>query len=780
MKLLKVRSLQSKILILFIFLLLIVQLVSFFSTYQASQKLERTQLNNRITNATNVFKTQINNRRYYLSAFAETAAKDYGLKSVLEEDNKSFLIALNNHRKRINSNLAMAFDMNGIVFAQLVTYQTPDGKEKVKIGAGQGQLFDQQNDFIDEDNAQLVKLNGQLYQLSLAAIKSGDRTIGWIGFGYLIDTELAQELATLTDVNIAFAIESDTGYLITANSAEERYPIDSNLFSAIIKKTEKHYVYQQYSLGSVGSDKLIALLFKSKVDVLKTVGVQWGNLVVLIILTLVLSIISALAIAKSITRPITQLVSQVKAITHGDYDGNVAVEGSEELYQLSNEFNHMTKAIVSREETISFQAFHDPLSKLPNRNALINELNKRKASNLDFLVIQTCFIGAADITDTLGYKVSDDVVLQVSNRMLKSQLPIACFHLGNENFVLLVENQAVSPLIEQLLAELNIQCQFESISLHLQFVIGVAVSTLHNGHNVDELLQKSNVALQYAKKNKKSFQIYEPQFDINALERLFLTNSLKKAIEQNELVLFYQPQMTLDTMTISHVEALVRWQHPDKGLIPPDSFISIAEKTGQMGALTRWVTTAAINQYVKWRNQGVDISIAINISAENILDKSYPDFVIALKQQHQLSDNAITLEVTEDAVVADPEKATEILSYLSEQGFKLSIDDYGTGYSSLAQLKQLPVQELKIDRSFVQNLSTDESDKIIVHSTLELAHNLGLSVVAEGIEDEPTLLWLKSLGCELAQGFFISKPLPVDTLNLWIENTSYNINRIEA
>jgi EAL domain-containing protein (putative c-di-GMP-specific phosphodiesterase class I) len=179
-------------------------------------------------------------------------------------------------------------------------------------------------------------------------------------------------------------------------------------------------------------------------------------------------------------------------------------------------------------------------------------------------------------------------------------------------------------------------------------------------------------------------------------------------------------------------------------------------------------------------DQGVDISIAINISAENILDKSYPDFVIALKKQHQLSDNAITLEVTEDAVVADPEKATEILSYLSEQGFKLSIDDYGTGYSSLAQLKQLPVQELKIDRSFVQHLSTDESDKIIVHSTLELAHNLGLSVVAEGIEDEPTLLWLKSLGCELAQGFFISKPLPVDILNLWMENTSYNINRIEA
>ena len=365
--------------------------------------------------------------------------------------------------------------------------------------------------------------------------------------------------------------------------------------------------------------------------------------------------------------------------------------------------------------------------------------------------------------------------------IVKSQLSLTCFHLGNENFVLLAENQPVTSLIEQLITELNIQCQFDNISLHLQFVIGVAVSTLHHGpNNIAELLQKSNVALQYAKKHKKSFQIYEPQFDTNALERLFLTNSLKQAIEQNELVLFYQPKLALDSMTMGNVEALVRWQHPEKGLIPPDSFISIAEKTGLMAALTRWVTTAAISQYVAWRRQGLDISIAINISAENILDKAYPDFVIALKQQYQLKDGAITLEVTEDAVVADPEKATQILCYLSEHGFKLSIDDYGTGYSSLAQLKQLPVQELKIDRSFVQNLATDESDKIIVRSTIELAHNLGLSVVAEGIEDETALLWLKSHGCELGQGYFISRPLPVDTLNLWIEDTPYNIKRVEG
>jgi EAL domain-containing protein (putative c-di-GMP-specific phosphodiesterase class I) len=283
--------------------------------------------------------------------------------------------------------------------------------------------------------------------------------------------------------------------------------------------------------------------------------------------------------------------------------------------------------------------------------------------------------------------------------------------------------------------------------------------------------------MQRAKKDKTLFQIYDPIFAQNAVERLFLTNSLKHAIEHDELVLHYQPKLSLNTMTISHVEALVRWQHPEKGLIPPDSFISIAEKTGQIDALTRWVTQQAFSDYANWRFNGIETNIAINISAENLLDKSYSDYIIALKKAHNLPENAITLEVTEDAVVADPKRATEILCYLRNNGFKISVDDYGTGYSSLAQLKQLPVQELKIDRSFVQHLAQNEYDKIIVSSTIELAHKMGLSVVAEGVEDETTLNWLQSKGCQLAQGYLISRPLPSKAFIRWIETTDYLIQK---
>lgn len=347
MSFLRVRSLQSKILILFIFLLFVVQSVSFYSTYRASQKLDSAQLNNRIKNATDVFQTQINSRRYYLSAFAETAAKDYGLKSVLQEDQKSILVALNNHRKRINSDLAMAINSDGVVFAQLITYKNDDGEVKVKIGEGQGKQFLSQGQEIEDSGPQLILLEGQLFQLSLAPLKSGARTIGWLGFGYSIGESMAQELASLTDIHIALVVKDEQNHQVLASSIADLYPPQSPFFEGLLNQTEENYIYQTSSIGYVGSQQVISLLFDSKADVLAPVGVSWPRLVLLISLTLMLSVLGAIAIAKSITNPIRQMIAQVKGISAGNYDDDVTVDGSIELKQLSNEFNQMTKAIVS-------------------------------------------------------------------------------------------------------------------------------------------------------------------------------------------------------------------------------------------------------------------------------------------------------------------------------------------------------------------------------------------------------------------------------------------------
>jgi len=774
----RIRTLQSKILILFVFLLLVVQLVSFFTTFKANQQLVDTQLDNKLLTAKEVFITQFTSRRYYLSAFAETVAKDYGLKSILSEDTGSILAALDNHRKRISSDLALVISNNGNTRAQLITYLDKNGKKRVKKGSIQGQKFPYDHKLFSQKSTQIIRLEQALYQFSLAPIKSGGRIISWVGFGYIIDSSLANDFARLTDVNIGFLLKSDKNWQVIGHSTlAQSLKFNGGFVKQILSDDNNQYISENIRLGEVKGKELVVLMFKSKDDLLKNISVGWQSFALLIALTLVLSLLGAFFIAKGITRPIKKLIKQVKSITHGNYEGDIKVTGSIEMRQLSDEFNYMQQAVNSREQTISYQAFHDPLTNLANRNSLFKSLAARGENHDEFILLQFNLTRIEEINDTLGHKVADNVIVEVAKRLHQCSLINEHYHLGGNSFVMIVESQAIEDVFANILPILEKSYQYERINLHFQYIFGIVYSAQQTKQNLAEILQKSNVALQHAKNHKKLYQVYDVQFDTNTVERLHLTNSLKAAIEENQLVLFYQPKLSLTTMKLSHVEALVRWQHPEKGLIPPDSFISIAEKTGQMDALTRWVTKEAIAQYLRWQQAGLHVKIAINISAENLMDKSYSDYVIGLKEQYDLPNNDITLEVTEDAVVDDPEQATEILSYLREHGFKLSIDDYGTGYSSLAQLKQLPVQELKIDRSFVQHLMSNENDKIIVRSTIELAHNMGLTVVAEGIEDENTLLWLQEHGCELAQGYYISRPLPEAELDTWMVKSGYDVEK---
>jgi EAL domain-containing protein (putative c-di-GMP-specific phosphodiesterase class I) len=343
----------------------------------------------------------------------------------------------------------------------------------------------------------------------------------------------------------------------------------------------------------------------------------------------------------------------------------------------------------------------------------------------------------------------------------------ALAHLGADEFILLVEHLKVDEAIYQLKSELEPIFDYQGISLQLQVRIGAAA---YPEHAVDSksLLQMADTALNSTRVKGTLVQIYHPDLDVNTVERLSLINDLKQAIPAGELELHFQPKMCLKTKKVTHAEALVRWQHPTLGMVPPDNFIHIAEQTGQIKALTRWVFDTALAQYNTWLEQGIDLNIAINVSAENLKENDFHHFICQSIMAAKVPAEKITLEVTESSVVEDPEAAIKILAEFKNHGMKISIDDYGTGYSSLAQLKQLPVHELKIDKSFIQHLEHDEDDQIIVRSTIELAHNMGLHVVAEGIEDKFALNWLAAHGCELAQGYYISKPKPAVELTPWL------------
>ena len=770
--------LQTRIFAFFVLLLLAVQLMSFWLTYQSNQQLEDQHVSNQLAVAGLVFESQFNNRNNYLAAFAETAAKDFGLKEIfIDGDNRSFLVALNNHRKRIDASLAIAVSGEGKVIGQLVAKKNDLGKEQVELGSEQGKDFRYQLDSEFQQLSPFYLLDGKLYQIKFSVLTSGGSSvIGWVGFGFIIDDVLANSLRQLTGLDSGFMLNADSKMKDIGHSGSALTLTEQSVLAQFIEKDQRNsdYILWQQSLGDVQGASLHAYMYKSRSDLLAALQSQWLQQIGLLLLMVPFSLLLAFVISGSITRPIKQLIEQAKFIAKGNYDSQVTVDSSVELTQLASEFTVMQQAILKREGEIAHQAFHDPLTNLPN----LNELKRVSATwFMSHSTMAICLINIRRLTDvnvTLGHAVGDDVIKEVARRLcVMSPKALVC-RLSGDEFVLAFESceqHSFEMFLNQLQQQIGQPYQFQDVILSLQFTAGV--SFYKQDASLVTLLRHADTALQYAKKNKLDYQIYDANIDKNTLERFQLINELKSAIEQNELVLFYQPKLHLASQKVTHVEALVRWMHPQKGLIPPDTFIPIAEKTMQMNSLTRWVINEAIAQYLRWQQMDIEICIAVNISAENLKDEQFCHWVINVLAKNNVPVSAMTLEITEDAVVSDPEQAVKQLNMLRENGLKLSIDDYGTGYSSLAQLKQLPVDELKIDKSFVLKLMQDESDQIIVRSTLQLAHSLGLTVVAEGIEDKLTLDWLTELKCEMGQGFYLSRPLPAEQFNQWLMASPY-------
>jgi EAL domain-containing protein (putative c-di-GMP-specific phosphodiesterase class I) len=301
--------------------------------------------------------------------------------------------------------------------------------------------------------------------------------------------------------------------------------------------------------------------------------------------------------------------------------------------------------------------------------------------------------------------------------------------------------------------------------------IGIALYAEH-GTDAKTLLRHADVAMYVAKRGGLGHAVYSGDQDAHDPERLTLTAELRSAIERNELVLHYQPKINLRSGSCNRVEALVRWQHPVRGLIPPDQFIPLAEQTGLIKPLTNWVLGAAIRQCRAWRDSGLEIAVGVNLSMRNLHDPELVEHVVHVLNSYRVPASALKVEVTESALMTDPHRALDSLVRLRAIGVEVAIDDFGTGHASLSYLKQMPVEEIKLDRSFVRDMRTDKNDFTIVRSTIELAHDLGLRVIAEGVEDQATLDLLAELGCDLAQGYHMSRPLTEGDLRRWLAEDS--------
>lgn len=770
------KSLQTKIFLFFVLLLLLVQSIAFWTLTKANNAQEQQAISNRLTTAKTIFTEQFNSRRDYLDAFAETAAKDYGIRDVFEDDTRSLLFALNNHRNRINADLAMTISAERIITAQLQVSNNNEAKAKVQKGPELGKQFKHSDWLESQEKSHLYMLDGILYQLSLSPLTVGSSNIGWIAFGFEINQALANHFLNITQLQVDFILKQNNKWVLIASSNSET---NLEFAQSIVEgNTPEQYIAIGEQLTEFENEEFGLAMYALRADIVKLLQEQWGRLLLLAFITLMVSLAGAYLIAASITKPIKRLVEQAKKIAHGDYHQKIDIRDGSELGQLADEFQLMQHAVLTREQEITHRANHDPLTELPNRNILNKALNSLIDSNTCFHLYHLNLSRLKDVNETLGHDVGDWLIQRTAQRLQTlSQFELLC-HLGGDEFILIFtdnDKYQISELVNIINTELEKHCDYGGINLQLQVRIGISSFPEH-GNIGKALLQMADTALQNAKKTNANYQCYDKSLDVNSVERLNLINDLKNAISDNQLELHYQPKLDLKTNIVTHAEALVRWQHPTLGMVPPDNFIYIAEQTGQITKLTQWVVTTAIKQSAIWRKDGIDINVAINISAQDLKDPDFYEFIISAILIQNVPPNKVTLEVTESAVVEDPQSAIRLLQRFKDAGIKISIDDYGTGYSSLAQLKQLPVHELKIDRSFVQHLHEDEDDRIIVRSTIELAHNMGLSVVSEGIEDQWGLCWLSKQGCELGQGYFISRPRNTDDFTAWMKEQSLFIS----
>jgi len=479
-------------------------------------------------------------------------------------------------------------------------------------------------------------------------------------------------------------------------------------------------------------------------------------------------------IKRMVLRPISSMANMIGENESMHF--NIDDRSSREIFNLVRAFSGMRKQIHQRQMALEHQSLHDALTGLPNRMLLQDRLEQAMqimhGNQTPLALLLLDLDRFKDVNDALGHQIGDCLLQQVAQRlgeMLGESDTVA--RLGGDEFAIVAPNTdaaAAGELATEIVEQINEVFQVDNQNLYVGVSVGVALYP-NDGKSFGELIRNADIAMYSAKRNNLGYVLYDSSQSESNIDKLALVGDLHQELQQiRNLTLHFQPQIDIMTREVVAVEVLLRWQHPQLGFITPEHIISMAEHTGMIGQLTEWIIDSALSVYSKTEMDNNQIRLAINLSAWNLQDPELPGLIDTLMRKHHMPAGKLMLEITETAMMSDPVRAREVLLELDAMGIILSVDDYGTGFSSLGYLKMLPVKELKIDRSFVTDMLDDENDAIIVHSTIELAHNLGLKVVAEGVENQEALLRLRALKCDVAQGFHVSRPLPVNEFCNWL------------
>ncbi len=707
-------------------------------------------------------------RERQLLSSVEILASDFGFKrAVATRDVPTIASVLENHGGRIGSDVTLLLDLEGRQTAAFPPVSA-DGVFTHLVGRSEG-----------EATTTVLELAGAPHQVVLVPVHAPLR-VGWVAMGFALDDELALALRELSGLEVSFVGARDALPASTLPAAEreslgrwvashEGLPAES----VPARPEGSDWITLSVRFGNGGAG---AVLQTSHSEAMAPYEALRAELLVLFALSLAGALAGSMLSARSFARPIRALADAAKRISSGDYGTEVAVSSADEIGVLAETFRTMQGAIREREQEIRRQASHDGLTGLPNRTVA--------PTALDWLIEESAQSGASlrialldidrlkDVNAALGQPAGDAALRTVAER-LQTRLAGSGFvsRVGGDEFLVVFPEDGSADGVERVrgfLADLEEPLTYGGARVGIRATAGV-LRAPEDGGSAEDLLRRAEFAMVTAKAERLPLAEFEPGHEEDNRRRVAILSDLGQAIVDDALDMHYQPKIEMATGELVGVEALIRWEHPQLGPMRPDLFVALAEQAGSIGALTEWVLRHATTRAAAWATRGYEIKVGVNLSAHDLADPRLAQRIRRHVGEAGLAPGSLHVEVTESAVMADPEGGARILGDLRGAGIRVSLDDFGTGQASLAQLKRLPVDELKIDQAFVRHMREGTPDEVIVRSTVELAHALGLRVVAEGVEDRLVWRLLARAGCDVAQGYGISRPLAEPDFLEWMD-----------
>lgn len=775
-----VKTLPFRISVLFAGLLFVATMAVLVVVWFSTDQFAKRQVEKELSIGVNVLERVLSNREDLLISAAEVLTADFGFRqAVASEDVATIESALANHSGRIEADLMAILDING--------------QSVVSVG---GNL---QTSYLEEIAQQVianggvitvVPIDNRLYQLIFVTVDA-PTPIAIAAIGFELDSELAEELQKITGLAISFVwnnelpsqrnsnIESsaNTSVMISTLETTKSIDIETLILSTSNILWRLPFVYPQDILSTVyplTSDNTVSVYLSIDLHKIFTEFDHLQlNISLVSIISLPFALLAAILFSKKLTHPLNKLIVIAKAISSGHYSSiEKPNDGTQEVNELTLAIEKMQTDIQQREKEIRYRATHDITTGLLNRNSFIERVQQHIDQQKSFQLVGFGLNNIRQISNMFGPAVGQLCLKKISQYLSKRFVCVS--RSSDERFMAMIDYELSIEDIQNIHTLLKVTIT-ESLSQdHVHVNAEIFIGTIPFGsasRDVESLMRKLDITMDSSCMTNNEICRYESGQEAAYLERLQIVEELRISIAGNntDLSMFYQPKLDLTTGKVDKLEALIRWNHRERGFIPPDIFIPLAEQSGLINALTEWIIETVIIQISQWIKQDNHFEVAINLSAQDIARDEMLAIINKLLVEYHIAPKYLSFEITESEIMSKPEEAIRLLGLFRKQSFKLAIDDFGTGYSSLAQLKNMPVTELKIDREFVMHLANNPDDQIIVRSTIDLASSFNLAVIAEGVEDSETLTLLSDLGCRWAQGYFIARPMAGKEVVPWLE-----------